>query len=165
MNKEEVQISNSLRKYSTVKKQEQINDFFNSKCYAISGVSRDKNKFGHKVYEAFKEHGKIVLPINPNMEKIDDVNVYSSIAGLPDDVDAIVILNNRNRSQEIINQAIAKGIKNIWIQQKSDPIGFRTTSTDPIYNVITSECILMWMEPVKGFHKFHRFFKTFFSKN
>jgi len=148
-----------------MKKQEQINEFFNSKCFAISGVSRDKNKFGRLVYKTFTEQGKTVLPINPSIEDFDGIKVFSSIENLPMEVDAIVIVNNRNRSQELIYQAIAKGIKNIWIQQKSEPVGFKVSSVDDGHNIITGECIFMWLEPVKGVHKFHRFLKTFFSKN
>ena len=148
-----------------MKKQEQINEFFNSKNFAISGVSRDKSKFGHMVYKTFAEQGKTVLPINPSIENIDGVKVFSSINNLPIEVDAIVIINNRNRSQEIINQAIAKGIKNIWIQQNCEPVGFKASSVNGNHNIITGECIFMWLEPVKGFHKFHRLLKTFFSRN
>lgn len=146
-------------------KQLQIKEFLNSKCYAISGVSRDKKKFGRMVYQTFVEHGLTALPINPCIENIDGVKVFSSIDNLPLEVDAIVILNNKNRSQEIINQAIAKGIKNIWIQQKSEPVGFNASSVNGSHNIITGECIFMWLESVKGFHKFHRFLKTLFSKN
>lgn len=146
-------------------KREKITEFFNSKCFAISGVSRDKNKFGRMVYQAFNDHGKTALPINPSIENIDGKKVYASIEDLPMEVDAVVILNNKNKSQEIINRAMAKGIKNIWIQQKSEPLGFNPTLTGVGQNIITGECILMWLEPVKGFHKFHRFIKTFFSKN
>lgn len=148
-----------------MKKKEKINEFFNSKCFAISGVSRDKTKFGNMVYKAFADHSLNVLPINPNIETIDGAKVFSSIEYLPSEVDAIVILNNKNRSQEIINQAIAKGIKNIWIQQKSEPAGFKVSSENMGNNIIMGECIFMWLEPVQGFHKFHRFLKTLFSKN
>jgi uncharacterized protein len=148
-----------------MEKKDKINEFLKAKCIAISGVSRDKNKFGYLVYKSFIEKGINVIPINPNIENIDGVAVFSSVSNLPLDVDAIVILNNRNRSQEIIDQAISKRIKNIWIQQKSDPVGFNESSINTFHNIITGECILMWLEPVKGFHKFHRFLKFMFSKN
>ena len=146
-------------------KTETISSFFNSKCFAISGVSKDEKKFGRVVYKTFIEHGLNAIPINPTINEINGIKVYSSISELPSDVDAVVILNNRNKSQDIIDQAINRGIKNIWIQQSSDPKGFSKSNIDQSFNVITGECIFMWLEPVMGVHKFHRFFKFLFSKN
>lgn len=146
-------------------KKEKISTFLESKSFAIIGVSRDEKKFGRMVYQSFIDRGISVFPVNPNIDSINGAKVYSSINELPVEVDAVVILNNRNKSQEIIDQAIGKGIKNIWIQQKSDPVGFSISEIDPSFNIITNECIYMWLNPVKGFHKFHRFVKFLFSKN
>lgn len=148
-----------------MKKSEKIKSFLTSKSYAITGVSRDDKKFGRMVYKAFIDKGITTYPINPSIENIDGSKVYSSIGELPQGVEAVIILNNRNKSQEIIDQAVGKGIKNIWIQQKSDPIGFSKQQFDPSFNIITNECIFMWLEPVEGFHKFHRFLKNLFSRN
>jgi predicted CoA-binding protein len=146
-------------------KKEKIESFLKSKHFAITGVSRDEKKFGRMVYQAFNDKGITAYPVNPSFDNINGVTVYSSVKELPSEVDAIVILNNRNKSQEIIDQAIGKGIKNIWIQQESDPVCFSKLTFDSSFNIITKECIFMWLEPVTGFHKFHRFLKTLFSKN
>lgn len=146
-------------------KKAKIESFFAAKHYAITGVSRDEKKFGRMVYQAFIQKGITTYPVNPSVENINGVKVYSSVNELPAEVDAIVILNNRNKSQVIIDQAIGKGIKNIWVQQKCDPVGFSKQEFNPDINIITNECIFMWLEPVTGFHKFHKFLKTLFSKN
>lgn len=144
-------------------KKVKINQFLNAKSFAITGVSRDEKKFGRLVYKAFIEKGKTAYPVNPNLESVNGARVYKSIQEVPSDVDAIVILNNRNKSQALIDQAIGKGIKNIWIQQKSDPVGFSKQNLDPSLNIVTNECIFMWLEPVGGVHKFHRFLKNLFN--
>ncbi|MHC1703919.1 MAG: CoA-binding protein [Tenuifilaceae bacterium] len=146
-------------------KKEKIESFLQAKHFAITGVSRDEKKFGRMVYQSFIDKGISAYPVNPSFDNINGATVYPSVKELPSEVDAIVILNNRNKSQEIIDQAIGKGIKNIWIQQESDPVGFSKLTFDSSFNIITKECIFMWLEPVTGFHKFHRFLKMLFSKN
>lgn len=146
-------------------KVDKINTFFSSQSFAITGVSRDERKFGRMVYDAFVKQGKKVIPVNPNVDSFNEIKVYPSVNDLPAEVDAIVILNNRDKSQAIIDQAVSKGIRNIWIQQKSEPAGYKPDLAGAEYNIITNECVFMWSEPVTGVHKFHRFLKRLFSKN
>jgi len=81
------------------------------------------------------------------------------------EVCAIYPITPSSNMAEWADEWAAKGIKNIWIQQESDPEGFSKLTFNSSFNIITKECIFMWLEPVKGFHKIHRFFMMLFSKN
>ncbi|HLP04104.1 MAG TPA: CoA-binding protein, partial [Paludibacter sp.] len=74
----------------------------------------------------------------------------------------LLVLTAPQHTSGIIEQAIVKGIKNIWIQQESEtPAAIKlceAASLKPIYN----HCIFMFSKPT-GIHHFHYGLKKFFG--
>lgn len=58
--------------------------------FAIVGASQDKSKYGYEVFEALRQHGHTVLPINPKYAEIDGVACYPSLADLPRKPDVVL---------------------------------------------------------------------------
>ena len=140
-----------------------IDAFLSSRKLAIAGVSRDMKKFGYQVFKQLKEKGFEVYPINPNADNIDGTPCFRSVSTLPLNVHSLVILTPKKLTRDIVAEAIAKGIDNIWIQQMSDTReAVELTKSHPV-NLVTRECILMHTDPVQGIHKFHRNIKRFFG--
>jgi len=66
------------------------------------------------------------------------------------------------QTTSVIQQAIEKGIGNIWIQQKSEtPEALELCRKNNI-NLIHNHCIFMFSQP-EGLHKFHYGMKKFFG--
>lgn len=146
-------------------KAESIHAFFQTPPVAVIGVSRKKNHFGDVVYETLKKRGLKVIPINPNADKTQGGDVcYPNLKSLPNKVDAAVILTAAKNTDAVVKEAIEYGIKNLWIQQKSETKSAIETAEKNNINVIHHQCILMFSEPVTGFHKFHRNIKKLFGK-
>jgi predicted CoA-binding protein len=104
-----------------------------------------------------------VFPIHPELENIGEDKCYRSLNSLPSKPEALIISVKRNKTLDIVKEAVSSGIKNIWIQLMSDtPEAVEFCKKNGI-NIIAKECILMYMEPVAGFHKFHRTIKRIFS--
>lgn len=140
-----------------------IDTFLSSRKIAIAGVSRDPKKFGHQVFRQLKEKGYELYPINPGSDFIDGTPCFRSVSSLPLHVHSLLILTPKKQSKDIVADAIGKGIDNIWIQQMSDtPEAIELAATRQM-NLITGECILMYADPVKGIHQFHRIIKQFFG--
>ncbi|MEI7500162.1 MAG: CoA-binding protein [Bacteroidota bacterium] len=140
-----------------------IDTFLSSRKIAIAGVSRDPKKFGHQVFLKLKEKGFEVYPINPAMDIIAGTPCFHSVDSLPLNVHSLVIMTPKKQTREVVAEAITKGIDNIWIQQMADtPEAIEFASSHPI-NLITKECILMYIDPVEGIHKFHRSIRRFFG--
>jgi uncharacterized protein len=140
-----------------------IKDLFSQNEIAIAGVSREKNKFGNKVYMEMKKKNRKVYPINPNIDAIDGDKTFPDVLSLPGSVSALIILTKRSRTEALVKEAISKKIQNIWIQQQSETKEAIEAAEKAGINLITGECIFMFMEPVSGPHKFHRFFKKLFG--
>jgi len=140
-----------------------INDFLSVKDLAVAGVSRDKKKFGYVVFQELKKKGFSLYPINPNAETIDEVKCYKSVSELPVIITNLYIVTPKKNTAQIIRDAIAKGIRNIWIQQKSDTSEAIDLARENDINLIQGECIIMFISPSESFHKFHRFIRKLFG--
>jgi predicted CoA-binding protein len=140
-----------------------INKFFDTEKIAIAGVSRDHRKFGRVVFQELKSKGLKPIPINPNIDAIDEEVCYKDVHAIPQDVESLLIITPKDKTKDILENAIQKGIKNIWIQQKSENAEVLSMIKSTGSNVITGQCILMFADP-KGIHKFHRTIKGFFGQ-
>ena len=140
-----------------------INEFISQKNIAVAGVSRKKQKFGNSIFTELTKKGYNVYPVNPHLDEYDGKKCYKEIASLPKEVSAIVINTKPATSKVLVEEAELKGIKNIWLQQGSADKDTIALSNQSNSNIITKECIIMYAEPVKGFHKFHRWLKKSFG--
>ena len=60
------------------------------KHFAVLGASRDKDKYGYKVYRKIKAAGYTVYAINPNADEIDGDPCYPSLDNTPEPIDCLV---------------------------------------------------------------------------
>jgi predicted CoA-binding protein len=140
-----------------------IQSFLEPKKMAIAGVSRNPKKFGRHVYEHLKEAGYSLYPVNPNTEQLNGSACYKSISELPGDVDRVFIVTPPEQTADCVRQSLEKGIRNIWIQQRSDTTEAMDLLADQDVDLIYNKCIFMFAEPVKGVHTFHRFISKLFG--
>jgi hypothetical protein len=140
----------------------QIQDFLAPRKMAIAGASRNPKKFGGSVFQELREKGFELYPINPNAEEIQGVKCYKSVNELPADVEHLLILTPKYETELVAHAAVKKGIKMIWIQQQSETAVAVKTIEDAGIPIIYKKCIMMFADPVKSVHGFHRFLvKTF----
>lgn len=99
-----------------------VQKFFNSEAFAVIGASNDRSKYGNKVVRCYLQHQKVVYPVNPNESTIEGLMCINNIDNLPDTVNSISIITPPKITEKIVEQAIVKGIKNIWIQPGADNI-------------------------------------------
>jgi predicted CoA-binding protein len=140
----------------------QIDQFLASEPIAMAGVSRNPKKFGRVAFEELSRKGLNLLPVNPNVESINGTNCYPDIQHLPENVKSLVIMTKKDQTASMVEGALAKGIRNIWIQQFSETPEALALLKGKDVNLITGQCILMHHKP-DSFHKFHRNIKRFFG--
>jgi uncharacterized protein len=133
-----------------------INEFLAPKKLAIAGVSRNPEKFGHAVFMDLNKKGFEVYPVNPGAERISGKECYSDVSKLPQDVDRLLILTSKKQTMNTLKEAVAKGIRYIWIQQMSETKEALAYAAEQDINLVTRQCILMYTDPVTSIHKFHR---------
>jgi predicted CoA-binding protein len=146
-----------------MKKIQPILNFLEGKEFAMAGVSRNPKKFGGTVFAELTQKGYTIYPVNPNTDKIGDHACYKDIASLPGHVKKLVVMTPKNETRDVVEQAVQKGIHQIWIQQMSDSPEAIKLAEDNHVELVTGECIYMHAEPVSGFHKFHRSIRKLFG--
>ena len=139
-----------------------IQNFLGIRKMAIAGVSRDQKKFGYGVLTKLKEKGVDVYLVHPEVDTLHGEPCYRTISSLPGDIGGLVILTPKTETLGVVEEAIKKGIPSLWIQQMSETAEAIEAAVNSKLNVISGQCILMFAEPVAGFHKFHRNLKKWF---
>ena len=140
-----------------------VNSFFESRKLAIAGVSRDPKKFGYAVMNKLKETGFTIFLVHPEVDILYGEPCYRNVSLLPENIDGMLILTPKTETLGVVEETIKKGIPNIWIQQMSETRESVQYAQNNKVNLIAGQCILMFAQPVEGFHKFHRRLKGFFG--
>ncbi len=97
-----------------------IEEVIACKKFAVSGVSRDEEKYGNKVYRALKAAGYTVYAINPNAEDIDGDPCYPGLFSLPGSVDCLVTVTPPEITENTIRDAAHLKIPYLWMQPGSE---------------------------------------------
>jgi uncharacterized protein len=142
---------------------DQIRQFLAPKKLAVVGASRNPKKFGGTVIQELKDKAFELYPVNPNADEIQGLKCYRTIESLPDDVNHLLMVVPKNESVSVARQVANKGVKMVWVQQMSDTPEAIQILEEAGISVISNKCILMFADPVKGPHQFHRFFVKLFG--
>ena len=143
---------------------DEIQKFLAPRKMAVVGVSRNVKKFGGVIFKELRQKGFILYPVNPNADEIQGVKCYKSVADLPFDVEHLFIVTRNTETESVAKAAIERGVKMIWIQQKSDTPEAVQLIEEAGIPLIYKKCILMFADPVKSVHAFHRFLVKTFGK-
>lgn len=141
-----------------------IHKFLETKQLALAGVSRQKQKFGNSLYKTLTKRGYSIFPVHPELLEYEGTKCFSHVSDLPAETDGLIICTAPDQALILINEAVAHGIKQIWLQQGAENPELISSFNDKDINLITGKCILMYAEPVTSFHKFHRGLAKLFGK-
>lgn len=140
-----------------------IDQFLNCKLIAVAGASRKEKSFSASAIAHLRAKGYTVLSINPNfVENNAGRNKFRSVSDLPKGVKNLLVLTNPTQTLSVVKSAIENGIKNIWVQQKSEIPEVIALCSNNKVNLIYNQCIFMFTQP-GGIHKFHYNLKKFFG--
>lgn len=122
------------------------------KTIAIVGVSDKPDRDSYIVAEYLLNQGYKIIPVNPNIDSIFGLKSYPDLLSIPDEIDIVDIFRRPEFVEEIVDQAIQKKAKVVWMQlgvinekaaQKAEKAGLK---------VIMNKCI-----KVEHMYRFNRF--------
>ena len=87
------------------------------KAVAVIGLSRDPKKYSSLVAAYLKAHGYRIIPVNPEAKDIMGEKCYPDLASVPGNVDVVDVFRPAVEALDIIEQAIKKGAKAVWLQE------------------------------------------------
>ncbi|EMI19724.1 CoA-binding domain-containing protein [Rhodopirellula maiorica SM1] len=121
-----------------------IESFLASQTFAVAGASTRRHKYGNKVFRALLDAGRQVFPLNPISEEIEGHKAYPRITDLPVVPESLSIITPPEVTRQVVADAVAAGVKNIWMQPGAEDDIASQLARDAGINVIDDgSCVLV----------------------
>lgn len=90
-----------------------------AKTVAVVGLSDNPERESYQVAAYLKAQGYRIIPVNPNVQEVLGERAYPTLGDIPKDikVDVVDIFRRPEFIPEIVDQAIARGAKAVWMQK------------------------------------------------
>lgn len=88
-----------------------------SKTIAVIGASNNPARASLGVSRFLQRQGYRVIPVNPNETDVLGERAYASLKDIPDQVDIVNIFRRPARVPEVVDEAVEKGARCIWMQE------------------------------------------------
>lgn len=84
---------------------------------AVIGLSADPARPSYKVTEYMMYQGYRIFPVNPKYDEIFGEESYKNLLDIPEKIDIVNIFRKPSTIMPVIDEAIEKEVKVIWMQQ------------------------------------------------
>jgi len=84
---------------------------------AVVGLSGKRCRPSHGVAEYLQSVGYRIIPVNPNETEVLGEKCYPDLDSVPEPIDMVDIFRRSESVPEIVEAAIRKGAKVIWMQE------------------------------------------------
>lgn len=88
-----------------------------AKTIAVVGISPKEGRPSHWISVYLMEKGYRVIGVNPGISALFGEKVYKSLLDIPEPIDIVDIFRRPDAVPEIVEQAIKKKAKAIWMQE------------------------------------------------
>jgi signal transduction histidine kinase/predicted CoA-binding protein len=89
----------------------------NTHDIAVVGISNRPDAPANSVPAYLQQHGYHIVPVNPNLEAVLGEQAYPDLLSIPEPVDLVLIFRRSEFVPDIVDQAIRKGAKTVWMQE------------------------------------------------
>ncbi len=87
-----------------------------SKTIAVVGLSSKPERPSHQVAMYLQRNGYKIIPVNPNERQVLGEKAYPDLTSVPGAIDIVDIFRNPAAVPDVVNQAIQKKAKVVWMQ-------------------------------------------------
>ncbi len=133
---------------------DQAEQFLAAQTFAVAGASNNHEKYGYKVFRALRDSNRNAVPIHPLAPIVDDVKGFAHIQDIPHKIESLSIITPPEVTQRIVDEAIAAGVANIWMQPGAEHNEASEKARAAGINVIDDgSCILVALSYERHRHK------------
>ncbi|MCC2671002.1 MAG: yccU [Armatimonadetes bacterium] len=123
---------------------ELVRQFLASPAFAVVGASDDPAKFGHRCFAALLRYHRRAFPVNPNAATVLGHPVFPDLRSLPEPVEAVSIITPPRVTERVVEDAIAAGVRRIWMQPGAESAAAVQRARDAGIDVLHSgPCLLV----------------------
>jgi uncharacterized protein len=124
--------------------QSKLTLFLSAESFAVAGASTRREKYGNKVFRALLESGRTTYPLNPVAGEIEGRPAFAKIGDLPLTPESLSIVTPPEVTRQIVQDAIAAGVKHIWMQPGAEDEQASQAAREAGINVIDDgSCVLV----------------------
>lgn len=84
--------------------------------WAVVGLSTDRSRAAYGVAAFLQARGRRIVPVHPRAETVHGEQGYEQLADIPFAVDVVDCFVRSELVAPVVDQAIAKGAKAVWMQ-------------------------------------------------
>jgi uncharacterized protein len=122
---------------------EDIAAFLAQRRIAVVGASRSRLKYGNIVYRSLRSRGYEVLAVNPAAGEIEGDPCHGDLASLPGPVDAAIFIVPPGKTEALVKEAAAIGIRCVWMQPGAESAAAVRFCEERGMRTVHGVCILM----------------------
>ena len=121
-----------------------IATFLAAAAFGVVGASSNPGKYGNKVVRCYQQRNRPVIPVNPRETVIEGIPCVARVADLPPEATSISIITPPPVTEQVVEEAIAHGIRNIWMQPGAESAAAIATCEAHGINLIADgSCLLV----------------------
>ncbi|MBM3128421.1 MAG: CoA-binding protein [Chloroflexi bacterium] len=111
------------------------------KTIAVVGLSSNPSKPSYEVAQYLQERGYKIIPVNPMLTEVLGEKAYPDVTSIPGAVDVVDIFRAPDAAPEIVEQAIAKKAKVVWMQPGAENLQAAERAMQAGLEVIVGVCM------------------------
>jgi predicted CoA-binding protein len=113
-----------------------------ARTIAVVGLSSKRYRPSYGVAEYMKRVGYRIIPVNPEEQEVLGEKAFPDLESIPEPVDIVDIFRRSECVPEIVEAAIRKGAKAIWMQEGVFHEGAARRAREAGLEVAMDRCIL-----------------------
>jgi predicted CoA-binding protein len=140
--------------------QRSAEEFLASGRIAVVGASDDPKNFGGTILRELLAHGIDAVAVNPQHDLVAGRPCVPTVRDLAGTVDGVIVMVPGQDAVDTVQAAIDRGVGRVWLFKGIGGAGAASAEAIELcerheIQVIAGACPLMFLEPVKGAHRFH----------
>ncbi|HLS14029.1 MAG TPA: CoA-binding protein [Beutenbergiaceae bacterium] len=85
--------------------------------WAVVGLSENRARAAHGVAAYLQRTLRMqIVPVHPNAQTVHGERGYPTLADVPGEIDVVDVFVNSELAGDVVDQAIARGAKAVWLQ-------------------------------------------------
>ena len=113
-----------------------------ARTIAVVGLSGKRYRASHGVAEYLQRAGYRIIPVNPRESEVLGEKAYPDLDSVPEPVDIVDIFRRPEFVPEIVEAAIRKGAKAVWMQEGVIHEDAARRAREAGLDVVMDRCIL-----------------------
>lgn len=113
-----------------------------SKTIAVVGASNNPERHSYEVAQYLQRQGFKIIPVNPALTEMLGEKAYPDVLSIPGPVDVVDVFRRPEAVPEVVEQAIAKGAKVVWMQPGAENMAAAERVVDAGLEVIMGVCMM-----------------------